>query len=100
MKEGSPVVSNGANGDAMKHREKAEDITDETTTNNNGNNSHESTSTTEAKPPAPMASIRDLFSFADTWETKLCIAASFCCAVITGAVYPGNVLRAMLQINR
>jgi hypothetical protein len=95
MKEGASVPSNGINGDAMKHREKAEDVTDETTTANNGNHNDTTTAPTEESqaPPPPLASIRDLFSFADTWEIKLCIAASFCCAVVTGAVYPGNVLR-------
>jgi hypothetical protein len=37
-----------------------------------------------------MVSVCDLFYFADTVNIKICIIASCCFALVTGAVYPGK----------
>jgi hypothetical protein len=48
-----------------------------------------------APPPSvnakqEIASIREVFSFARTPRTRLCIGLAFCCAVVSGAVFPGQ----------
>jgi hypothetical protein len=48
-----------------------------------------------ASPPPPsakqeIASIREVFCFARTPRTRLCIGLAFCCAVVSGSVFPGQ----------
>jgi hypothetical protein len=44
----------------------------------------------KTKQKTQMVSVCDLFYFADTVDIKICIVASCCFALITGAVYPGK----------
>jgi hypothetical protein len=48
-----------------------------------------------ASPPPPsakqeIASLREVFYFARTPRTRLCIGLAFCCAVVSGSVFPGQ----------
>lgn len=39
----------------------------------------------------PLASVGDLFSFAQTRRVKLCLVGGFSFAIVTGCVFPGKV---------
>jgi hypothetical protein len=48
-----------------------------------------------ASPPPPsakqeIASLREVFYFARAPRTRLCIGLAFCCAVVSGSVFPGQ----------
>jgi hypothetical protein len=48
-----------------------------------------------ASSPSPsakqeIASIREVFCFARTPRTRLCIGLAFCCAIVSGSVFPGK----------
>jgi hypothetical protein len=49
---------------------------------------------TASPPPTSakqeIASIREVFCFARTPRTRLCIGLAFCCAVVSGSVFPGQ----------
>lgn len=45
-------------------------------------------------PNVEMASVADLFSFAESTKSKLLIAGGFLLAMVSGAVFPGNTIEA------
>lgn len=45
----------------------------------------------ENAAPAQMASVADLFSFAESNQSKLLIAGGFLLAMLSGAVFPGKI---------
>jgi hypothetical protein len=53
----------------------------------------EQTASPPAAPPSAkqeIASIREVFCFARTPRTRLCIGLALCCAVVSGSVFPGK----------
>jgi len=48
------------------------------------------------KEPPKMVSVGQLFTFARTRRTRSFIAAAFCCAIVSGAVFPGKSLTSVL----
>ena len=48
----------------------------------------------EKKPESdPLATVGEIFSFAQTTKVKLCIASGFMCACVSGAVFPGKICK-------
>jgi hypothetical protein len=45
------------------------------------------------KNPDPLATVGEIFSFAQTTKVKLCIAGGFMCACVSGAVFPGKICK-------
>jgi hypothetical protein len=43
---------------------------------------------TEKKAPDPLATVSEVFSFAQTTKVKVCIALGFFCAAVSGCVFP------------
>lgn len=37
-----------------------------------------------------IASIREVFCFARTPRTRLCIGLAFCCAIVSGSIFPSR----------
>jgi hypothetical protein len=48
------------------------------------------------KEQTQMVSVGQLFTFARTRKTRLFIAAAFCCAIVSGAVFPGTFMLELL----
>lgn len=46
-----------------------------------------------------VASIRQVLSFAPNRKVKLCIAGAFCCAFVSGAVYPGKNYESSIELD-
>jgi hypothetical protein len=48
----------------------------------------------EKKPESdPLATVCEIFSFAQTTKAKVCIAGGFMCACVSGAVFPGKICK-------
>lgn len=46
----------------------------------------------EKKPESdPLATVGEIFSFAQTIKVKVCIVSGFLCACVSGAVFPGKI---------
>ena len=78
--------------EAMYYANKAEESKSVPANDNTSNDKHKGTRNNdekdEKKEPDPLASITDVFQFAQTTKIKLCLAIGMFCSVVSGCSFP------------